>query len=693
MQNKPIMKRLIHLSFGLTLLILLGFSNDIYASHAAAGDMSYTCVNDSVITVRFTLYRDCTGIPVSNTQTIFINSTDCPQLVGQITATQTHINCAQIIDYTCDDPDYIGNCSCDGTPSTLLNPPPGTPPYVYPAFEEYIFEATYIVPKDTAGDLLCCTDLSFSSSVGARNGATNTGFGNLVVEAILDNCTGGKCNCTPTYPNIPMAYACANQPFAYSLGGVDIKEGHSLSYQLVPSRGSFTNPLTYNPPNTFDQPMETVPAGTFELDSISGTIVAVFAPNQEGVIAVQVTERDNVGRIRGISIRELFIFVIECDSNIVPDDTLIMSNHQNTTQVPGTYKFQVCPGDLMSFDFLASDPNIGDSLTIISNHDAVLGMDANVSCDNATNPRMCTFTYQTSLVDTGTKYITIIVRDDGCPIPGTQVFALEISPYYALTCPNKRYCKGTNFAFVEAFGGTSYQWEPSAIFENSNENVARVKRDDTWTSKMVYCDITNPCGVFRDSVFLTFDQRIPLNINIGGQFPSDTVMYQGENNIFMDASTNRSNTYQWTPFDAIDCETCPAVNFFGDQGSYSYIVEAWDSVEGCRNFDTIVIDVVEFTDIFAPNAITPNGDDINDVFEIITYGIGTINELKIFNRWGQVVQEYSNLPVGASTFKLPVWDGRLNGEIQPVGTYVYLIDATTVFDEEIFHKGDFTILK
>lgn len=74
------------------------------------------------------------------------------------------------------------------------------------------------------------------------------------------------------------------------------------------------------------------------------------------------------------------------------------------------------------------------------------------------------------------------------------------------------------------------------------------------------------------------------------------------------------------------------------------------------------------TQIFIPNAFTPNDDGLNDVFKI-KYTEPTFNtfNMLIFSRWGELLFESNDLNVG--------WDGTYNGKKCPLGTYIYLISV------------------
>jgi gliding motility-associated-like protein len=81
---------------------------------------------------------------------------------------------------------------------------------------------------------------------------------------------------------------------------------------------------------------------------------------------------------------------------------------------------------------------------------------------------------------------------------------------------------------------------------------------------------------------------------------------------------------------------------------------------------------VDCRGFFIPQAFSPNGDGINDFFEIVGIQNYPNNELKIVNRWGSKVYEakgYQNDWDGTNQFGLSISDKEL-----PVGTYFYILD-------------------
>ncbi|WPQ61168.1 gliding motility-associated C-terminal domain-containing protein [Chitinophaga sancti] len=87
-----------------------------------------------------------------------------------------------------------------------------------------------------------------------------------------------------------------------------------------------------------------------------------------------------------------------------------------------------------------------------------------------------------------------------------------------------------------------------------------------------------------------------------------------------------------------------------------------------------------------PNAFTPNGDGNNDTFKPHVNGPMYDYDLRVFNRWGQVVFLSKDQTKG--------WDGRFQGSLVDVGTYVYLLSyKNTAGGETRIVKGEVTVIR
>lgn len=146
--------------------------------------------------------------------------------------------------------------------------------------------------------------------------------------------------------------------------------------------------------------------------------------------------------------------------------------------------------------------------------------------------------------------------------------------------------------------------------------------------------------------------------------------------------------FAWSGTDSLSCTNCPNPFVAPDtNGIFNLIVTDLDN--GCEIIlETRLQRLTECPDdlIGIPNAFSPNEDNNNDLLKVIT-SIPQINTFKIFNRWGALVFETKD--------KLEGWDGLLDGEIAPIGVYVYLVEAPCPIDpnKTIFKKGDVTLLR
>ena len=83
--------------------------------------------------------------------------------------------------------------------------------------------------------------------------------------------------------------------------------------------------------------------------------------------------------------------------------------------------------------------------------------------------------------------------------------------------------------------------------------------------------------------------------------------------------------------------------------------------------DSVLIHPVNEVCLVIPNAISPNGDLINDVWNIGLRELYPEIEVKIYNRWGELIWKSDK------GYPIP-WDGRSNDNVLPVDSYHYTID-------------------
>ncbi|MEO8414486.1 MAG: gliding motility-associated C-terminal domain-containing protein [Ginsengibacter sp.] len=106
-------------------------------------------------------------------------------------------------------------------------------------------------------------------------------------------------------------------------------------------------------------------------------------------------------------------------------------------------------------------------------------------------------------------------------------------------------------------------------------------------------------------------------------------------------------------------------------------------VNGCSKKFTVTVHTQDCK-IYIPNAFTPNGDGINDVFLIPQEMQMQLKEFLIFDRWGNNVFSTTNRNTG--------WDGSRKGVKSSPGTYLYIIKGTAG-NKKIQLKGMVTLIR
>jgi len=88
--------------------------------------------------------------------------------------------------------------------------------------------------------------------------------------------------------------------------------------------------------------------------------------------------------------------------------------------------------------------------------------------------------------------------------------------------------------------------------------------------------------------------------------------------------------------------------------------------------------------IFVANAFTPNGDGRNDIVYVHSANIKNL-KFYIYDQWGELLYTSFNQANG--------WDGTYKGTKEPVGVYVYYLEATMSDGQWVNKKGTITLLR
>lgn len=229
------------------------------------------------------------------------------------------------------------------------------------------------------------------------------------------------------------------------------------------------------------------------------------------------------------------------------------------------------------------------------------------------------------------------------------------------------------FADLSASGGFYYLWSPPTGLSATTipDPIARPDSSVVYTVR-----VSNDC----------FSSTATVDVNV---HPIPTVNAGTDTTIFRNTAatlsgTTNGTTYYWYSADNVQDPsslttpaTPPNTTMY-----YLYAITAF----GCYNLDSVVVTVVPYTLLLVPTAFTPNGDGVNDVFRIVRYlNIEKLEEFAVYDRWGEKVFSTDIITDG--------WNGTYKGHAEDMGVYVWYVKALTYDGQEIFKKGNVTLVR
>jgi gliding motility-associated-like protein len=249
----------------------------------------------------------------------------------------------------------------------------------------------------------------------------------------------------------------------------------------------------------------------------------------------------------------------------------------------------------------------------------------------------------------------LILSAEGYEIPKSLVpGSVEILPAPALQVyAGGTFCEGDSTIFRAVSQDAqllNYVWTrpDGSLFNNSELVLNPLQIGDNGVYNFM---ATNPegCSV-TETISLVVNPGAFVNI-------SDTDSLCAGTMHFLDAGSG-FETYLWQ--DGSNLQTYTAT----EAGEYR--VEVVNSY-GCEGSSSVWL-VPCTLELTMPNAFTPNGDRINDVFKPVLLGDITPSRflMQIYNKWGELVYETSDYSAG--------WNGFVKGSLAPAGVYAFVIN-------------------
>lgn len=333
----------------------------------------------------------------------------------------------------------------------------------------------------------------------------------------------------------------------------------------------------------------------------------------------------------------------------------------------------ICPGDLASINATATGGNGGPyTYTWINdiNSTVLTGQDQNVNPGSTT-----TYTVTVS---------------DGCTTPqATDVLVVSIynlpSVTYAISAQQGCVPLTVDFNSTVAAGLlSSYTWNFGDGSFGSDSATSHVFTDDGCYHITLSVETVDGCTT--DTTIYSQVCAHPNPVAAFSAQPQPTDVFNTEV-IFSNLSIGAS-TYTWY-FENIGNSTTinPIVDFPTDSGGvYNVCLNALSSY-GCADSICHEIVVNDLLSVFVPNAFTPDGDGLNEIFLPIVRGEEKGSyQFYVFDRWGQLIFNTNDTQKG--------WDGTHKNIKSKEDVYVWKILIKNTLNEDVKeYRGHVSLLR
>lgn len=154
------------------------------------------------------------------------------------------------------------------------------------------------------------------------------------------------------------------------------------------------------------------------------------------------------------------------------------------------------------------------------------------------------------------------------------------------------------------------------------------------------------------------------------------ILFDGETLVLTADQVFPDLTWTGTALNSTDGAEVTA-NPEGIDNSFTYVVET--TINGCPVSDQVT--VIIRPAVVAYNAFTPNGDGINDTWEIANIAQWPDAQIRVYSRWGQRVFQTTN------------YSNNWGGDDLPAATYYYVIELNPIGFNSDPYTGAVTIMR
>jgi len=289
--------------------------------------------------------------------------------------------------------------------------------------------------------------------------------------------------------------------------------------------------------------------------------------------------------------------------------------------------------------------------------------------------------------DTGTYTITLVMTDTtACNSPDTMTRTVYFSNKLVsagFDAPDA--CERTEISFSNSSqNAVSYLWK-FGDGDTSSQRITAHTYDTAgeYTVRMYAYNIET-CNKVDSAVKVIKVKPTPVAAFDFSPIPSE----RNKETTFTNKSAGATAGYLWDFGDKTGSEETNPIHLYKRSGNYTVCLVA-KNTEGCADTACKEVEAIIKPLAELPTGFTPNGDGSNDIFYVRGAGVEKFN-LKIFNRWGQLVFEVND---GQANDPKYGWDGTFNGKEQEMEAYAWVLSGTFTDETTFYKKGNVTLLR
>jgi gliding motility-associated-like protein len=289
-----------------------------------------------------------------------------------------------------------------------------------------------------------------------------------------------------------------------------------------------------------------------------------------------------------------------------------------------------------------------------------------------------------SYTTVGSFTVTLNVTNSfGCNSTISIPVTASVLPSTPILTGNSPICAGDDVILsTTAFGDLSYLWTGPNSFINTQQNFNIQNANESMSGSYTLHVTSTITGC------VSKDTTINVIVNSSPAPPiieATTQLCYGDTLLLMTSSG--AATYLWNGPNGYTSDLQnPSIIEITDNnvGVYTLIIS---NANGCTAQDTItvLVDCDDIAELFVPNVFTPNGDNENQIFKIVSSRLKELS-VEIYDRWGIQMNSWNSLDGG--------WDGKTKiGLDAPSGTYYYIVNATYLQGSVVSKQGSFTLFR